>query len=71
MTFNAPSGASQENEMEQFYYEICHTCGFTQEVDEDYAREWPLACNEWLQQLYWSRDHTLNCPDFDDQGGAS
>ena len=55
--------------MQEFYtYEICHTCGFSQEVGEFDYEEWPSACNEWIQQLYLSQDHTLNCPDFDIHG---
>jgi hypothetical protein len=46
---------------------ICHTCGFSQEVDKSYSLEWPHACAAWLERLFWSKDHTLNCPDFDEQ----
>ena len=45
---------------------ICHTCGFAQEVDKSYSLEWPHACAAWLERLFWSKDHTLNCPDFDE-----
>ena len=46
---------------------VCHTCGFVQDVDTNYADDWPNACAAWIDQLYFSKDHTLTCPDFDDQ----
>jgi len=32
---------------------VCESCGLIQEVDREYADEWPTACAEWLDGLYW------------------
>lgn len=46
---------------------VCHTCGFVQEVDKRYSQEWPISCGEWMDRIYWSVDHTLFCPDFEEK----
>jgi hypothetical protein len=46
---------------------VCSACGHSQDVDQTYANDWPNACAAWMDQIYLSQDHTLNCPDFDNQ----